>query len=95
MNHSKLLLNFFFRKENCAHKKQEGCFSRVASDQTIEQTINKHQKPHGGITGYTTTPGTVQRCVLTSFITGQSELQVEEGVIVNPHSQRKVSASHG
>ena len=95
MNHSKLLLNFFFRKENFAHKKQEGRFSRVASDQTIEQTINKHQKPHGGITGYITTPGTVQRCVLTSFTTGQSELQVEEGVIVNLHSQRKVSASHG
>ena len=80
MNHSKLLLNFFFRKENFAHKKQDGRFNRVASDQTIEQTINKHQKPHGRITD-TTTPGTMQRCVLTSFITGQSELQVEEGVL--------------
>ena len=80
---------FFFRKGNFAVKRQEGRFSRDASDQTVEQTISKHQKSHGGIMGYSTTPGTVQRWVLPSHIIAHCELQLEEGVLANPHSRTK------
>ena len=89
MNYSKLLISIFFRKGNFVVKRQEGRFNRVASDQTIEQTINKHQKSHSGITGYSTTPGTVQRWVLTSHIISHYELQLEEGVLANPYSRTK------
>ena len=83
------MLNFFFRKKNLTVKGQEGRYSRVASDQTIEQTINKHQNFHGGITGNSTTPGTVQHWVQTNHITVHCELQIEEGVLANPHSPTK------
>jgi len=38
----------------------------LPSDQSIEQTINREQKCHGGIKGYSTSAGTIQRWVLTS-----------------------------
>ena len=79
----------FFGKGNFAVKRQEGRFNCVGSDQTIEQTTNKHKKSHGGIMGYSTTPGTVQRWVLTSHITAHCELELEEGVLANPHSETK------
>ena len=49
-------------------KRQDSPFNRVASDQTVDETINKHQKFHCGIMGYCTTTGTAQRGVLTSHI---------------------------
>ena len=52
----RLLPNFFFRKGNFAVKRQEDL---IRSDKTIEQTISKHRKCHGGITGYSATPATV------------------------------------
>ena len=38
------------------------------SDQCIEQTINREQKGQGGIKGYSTSVGTIQRWVLTSHV---------------------------
>ena len=48
--------------------------------------MNKHQKCHGGITGYRTTPGTVQPWVLATHIITRCDLQLEEGVLANHHS---------
>ena len=52
-------------------KRSRGSFNKVASDQCIEQTINREQKCHGGIKGYSTSEGTVQRWVLTSHIVSE------------------------
>ena len=65
----------FFRNGNFAVKKKESCFNRAALNQIIEQTIKN-------IAGYGTTPGKVQRWVLTSYIIAQY-------VLANPHSQKK------
>ena len=82
-----LLISFFninqsifllHRNGNFAVKRTAGRFNRTASDQTIEQTINRDQKCHGGITGYSTTAGTVQRWVLTSHTFAQCQQQLEE-----------------
>ena len=51
--------------------------------------INIHQKSHGGITGYSNTAGKVQRWVPTSHIIVHCELQIDEGVLTNPHSRTK------
>ena len=51
--------------------------------------MNKHQKCHGGITGYRTTSGTVQPWVLATHIITRCDLQLEEGVLANHHSQTK------
>ena len=59
---------FPFRDGNFSVKRSNGKFNKVPSDQCIEQTINREQKCHGGIKGYSTSEGTVQRWVLTSHI---------------------------
>ncbi|XP_057314196.1 uncharacterized protein LOC130655456 [Hydractinia symbiolongicarpus] len=55
-----------FTNGNFAVRRSPGKFNKVPSDQCIEQTINREQKCHGGITGYSTSPGTIQRWVFTS-----------------------------
>ena len=45
-----------------------GKFSRLPVDQVIKQTVNRGQKGPGGITGFSTTGGTVQRWIMTSHI---------------------------
>ena len=62
MNHSKLLLKFFFSGREISQlkgRRAASIRSVVASDHTIDQTINKRQKSHGGITRYSTTTGLV------------------------------------
>ena len=46
-----------------------GNFNMIPPDQVIEQTINKDQKGPGGIIGFSTSPGCVQRWVLSSHDT--------------------------
>ena len=46
---------------NFAVRRTPGKFNKVPSDQCIEQTINREQKGHGGIKGYSTSVGTIQR----------------------------------
>ena len=53
----------------------------VPSDQCIEQTINREQKCHGGITGSSTSPGTVQRWVLTSHIASKCYSILEDDLL--------------
>ena len=36
-------------------------FSQIPVDQAIEQTVNRHSKTKGGITGFSRCPGTVQQ----------------------------------
>ena len=52
----------------------------IASDQCIEQTINREQKCRGGITGFSTSVGTVQRWVLTSHITSKALSKIRENL---------------
>ena len=49
-------------------RRTPGKFSKVASDQVIEQTINKEQKGSGGIVGFSTSERIVQRWILSSYI---------------------------
>ena len=49
-------------------RRTPGKFSKVASDQVIEQTINKEQKGSGGIVGFKTSERIVQRWILSSYI---------------------------
>ena len=42
-------------------RNQDTGFSRVAVDQSIEQTVNRHTKTSGGIIGFSLRSGTVQR----------------------------------
>ena len=49
----------------------------MPSDQAIEQTINRDKKCHGGIKGYSTSPGTIQRWVLTSHVASKCINDIE------------------
>ena len=60
----------------------------IPSDQSIEQTINREQKCHGGITGYSTSPGTVQRWVLTSHTVSKCFSKLESDLLISSKSSR-------
>ncbi|XP_066920335.1 uncharacterized protein [Clytia hemisphaerica] len=66
-----------FKNGNFAVQRTCGKFNKVPSDQAIEQTINRDQKCHGGIKGYSTSPGTIQRWVLTSHIASKCINDIE------------------
>ena len=59
-------------------RRQQGKFNKIPSDQAIEQTINRQQKCAGGIIGFSTSEGTVQRWALTSHIAAKCQSRVEE-----------------
>lgn len=46
-----------------AVQRSENTFARIACDQTIEQTANRDSKTKGGMTGFTTSKGTVNRWI--------------------------------
>ena len=69
---------YIFRRGNFRVKRSDGRFNEVPSDQCIEQTINRQQKCHGGIIGFSTSEGTVQRWVLTSHVVSKLISQIEE-----------------
>jgi hypothetical protein len=58
-------------------RRQPGKFNKIATDQAIEQTINREQKCAGGIIGYCTSESTVQRWVLTSHIAAKIQAKME------------------
>ena len=57
-----------FRNGNFSVKRTAGKFNMLPPDQVIEQTVNKEQKGPGGIIGFSTSLGTVQRWILTSHV---------------------------
>ena len=57
-----------FINGNFSVQRTKGKFNMLPPDQVIEQTINKEQKGPGGIIGFSTSPGTVQRWVLSSHV---------------------------
>ena len=59
-------------------RRQNGKFNKIASDQAIEQTINREQKCAGGIVGFCTSEGTVQRWALTSHVAAKCQSRMEE-----------------
>ena len=66
-----------FEKGNFSVRRVPGKFNRFPSDQVIEQTVNRDQKGPGGIIGFSTTEGTVQRWILTSHIAARLTSQME------------------
>lgn len=58
-----------FQQGNFTVKRSNGNFNMLPPNQVIEQTINKDQKGPGGIIGFSTTIGCVQRWVLSSHVT--------------------------
>ena len=67
-----------FQAGHFSVRRQQGKFNKIPSDQAIEQTINREQKCAGGIIGYSTSDGTVQRWTLTSHIAAKSQSRLEE-----------------
>ena len=67
-----------FEAGNVSVRRQPGKFNKIPSDQAIEQTINRDQKCPGGIIGFSTSEGTVQRRSLTSHVAAKSQSQLEE-----------------
>ena len=66
---------------NILKKFQKGNFSvRKVPDQFIQQTVKQDQKAPGGIIGFSTTEGTVQRCILTSNIAARLISQMEDSL---------------
>ena len=57
-----------FCKGNFSERRSQGKFNKLPPDQVIERTINKEQKCHDGIIGYSTSAGTVQRSIVTSHV---------------------------
>ena len=76
-----------------AVKRNKGSFNRIASDQTIEQTIKRDQKCHGGITGYNTLPATIQRWVLTNHTLAQCQIELEENLIKKESRPKDIGSS--
>ena len=67
-----------FQKSNFSVRRLPGKFNRLPVDQVIERTVNRDQKGSGGIIGFSTTEGTVQRmdidephCSPTDFTDGR------------------------
>ena len=69
-----------FQKGNFSFRRLPGKFNRLPSDQVIERTVNQDQKGPGGIIGFSTTEGTVQRCILTRPITARLISQMEDSL---------------
>lgn len=67
-----------FELGNFSVRRQRGKFNKIPSDQAIEQTINREQKCGVGITGYSTSEGTVRRWVLTSHVAARCQSKMEE-----------------
>eukprot|EP00795_Rhopilema_esculentum_P010131 gene10131-18794_t len=70
-----------FRNGFFSVRQQPGFLNALLSDQVIEQTINKEQKCRGGITGYSTSAGTIQRWVLTSHSVAKALHKMKESIL--------------
>ena len=69
-----LLLKYImltFRNVNFSVRRTKSSSNKVASDQCIEQIVNREQKFRGGICGFNTSEAIVQRWVLTSHCAAQ------------------------
>ena len=71
---------FQFMDVNFYIRRKPGKFNMIASDQCIEQTINREQKCRGGITGFTTSVCTVERRVLISHVTSKALSKIRENL---------------
>ena len=69
-----------FQKGNFRVTRIPRKFNRLPSDQFIKQTVNQDQKAPGGIIGFPTTKGTVQRCISTSSIAARLISQMEDSL---------------
>ena len=58
-------------------QRSENAFAQVACDQTIEQTANRDSKTKGGMTGFTTSKGTVNRWIWSHHARGLITRQCE------------------
>ena len=63
-------------------RQKEYSFSSISCDQTIEQTCNRDSKTKGGIIGFTTNRGAVDRWILSSAdrCTITKQCQIMSGV---------------
>uniref|UniRef100_UPI00358DF722 uncharacterized protein n=1 Tax=Myxine glutinosa TaxID=7769 RepID=UPI00358DF722 len=52
-----------FMESEFATQRSDKAFAQIACDQTIEQTANRDSKTKGGMTGFTTSKGTVNRWI--------------------------------
>ena len=67
-----------FCKGNFSVRRSQGKFDKLPPDQVIEQTINKEQKGHGGIIGYSTSAGTVQRWIVIIHVIASIATRLKE-----------------
>ena len=82
-----------FRNGHFSVKRSKGNFNGLPPDQVIEQTINKDQKGAGGIIGFSTSPGTVQRWVLSSHVIAgvKAKFKTKLGLDVDKNTQKDLS----
>ena len=71
-----------FQEGNFAVKRTSRSFSMLPPDQVIEQTINKDQKASGGIIGYTTSTGSIQRWVFSSHVIAKINADFQNSIDV-------------
>ena len=69
-----------FQKDNFSVRRVPGKFNRLPADQVIEKTVNRNQKGPGGIIGFSTKEGTVQRWILTSHFAARLISQMEDSL---------------
>ncbi|XP_047132181.1 uncharacterized protein LOC124811086 [Hydra vulgaris] len=84
-----------FMDGNFSVRRTSGTFNKIPSDQCIEQTINRDQKCRGGIKGYSTCEGTIQRWILTSHTVSKciSILQNNLGITTRKQSPKDLKPS--
>ena len=58
-----------FLQGNFSVRRTNGKFNMLPPDQVIEETINRDQNSPGGIIGFTTLQGSIQRWILSSHNT--------------------------
>ena len=72
-----------FSNGNFAVKRCKGNFNMLPPDQVIEQTINKEQKGPGGITGITTSLGSIQRWIFSSHVIAAINYDFKESLNID------------
>ena len=71
-----------FQEGNFVVKRTSGSLDMLPPDQVIEQTIKKGQKGPGGIIGYKTSTGSIQRWVFSSHVIAKTNADFQNSIDV-------------
>ena len=77
-----------FQNGEFSTNRTPGNFNLLPPDQVIEQTINKEQKGPGGIIGFSTSEGSLQRWVLSSHVYATISSDFKESIGFNQENRK-------